>query len=94
MRKLICVILAFISLAASGSPPPELIVEWDFDSRCLDILQFFNEAQHRWDPVPGPYEVVAGKYKIPVPADQPFRMFRVVRDWGVPYIVRPDVWPY
>lgn len=81
-------------LVASPSVPRQLTVGWDFDYRCLDILQFFNEPYQRWDSVPGPYEVVAGRYRIPITADQPFRMFRVTRQWGVPFIVRPDVWPY
>lgn len=98
MRRLLLVLaLALVTFGASSPPPPSaphLTVEWDFDARCLDILEFYNDAQRRWDPVSGPYEVANGKYQIPIVADQPFRMFRVVRQWGAPFIVRDNVWPY
>ena len=94
MRKLLSIVLALAAWSASPVEPARLTVEWDFDYRCLDILEFYNPEHRRWDPVPGPYEVVAGKYRIPIVADQPSRMFRVARQWGVPFIVRDDVWPY
>jgi hypothetical protein len=62
-----------------------LFVMWSVRSGVHDVLETQDYIGGPWRIVPGPYPVVGGEYKVPIP-NQPQAFFRVTANWGVPWV--------